>query len=94
MDEEDINRLFVQVASETAVLPYEVREVFSKLVATTLACRDRMKDETNTILTVADVRQALDLLLEALRTGKLPRSGTPFQKDLVKLWLDELRPYI
>ena len=93
MDEGDINRLFVQVASESAVLPDEVREVFSKLVATTLAYRDRMKEETNTILTVADVRQALDLLVSAMQTGRLPRSGTPLQTDLVKLWLDELRLY-
>jgi hypothetical protein len=43
------------------------------------------------VITVEDVRTALDWLIPSLKTGRLPETGDKKRLDLLKLWLDEIR---
>lgn len=94
MDESDINKLFMKVAADAGVVSEDVRNVFAALVQTTLAYRDRMREDMHVVVTVEDVNAALDLLLTAMKTGRLPQTDYAVRIDLVKLWLDELKPYL
>ena len=90
MDEDDIHILFSSVA-ESAEINEPAREVFSTLIKTTLSYRDHLKKTEDIIVTVKDVRSALDWLVPTLKTGRLPETGNKISLDLLKLWLDELR---
>jgi hypothetical protein len=94
MDESDIHRLFMRVAGRTSDLPEDVKRVFSILVSSTLRYRDALKKDLGVVVTVEDVRVALDWLLESMRTKRLPETNNALRLDLVKIWLDELRPYL
>ena len=94
MDESDISRLFMKVAGNACKVPEDARRVFSILVSSTLRYRDRLKEELAIIVTVEDVRAALDWLLEAMRTKQLPETNNAVRLDLLKIWLDELKPYL
>jgi hypothetical protein len=93
MDESDINKLFMKVAGRTAEVPEDARRVFSILVASTLRHRDRLKEELDITVTVEDVRIALDWLLTSLDTKRLPETNNAVRLDLLKIWLDELKPF-
>jgi len=45
------------------------------------------------IVTVEDVRVALDWLVESIHTKRLPETNNAVRLDLLKIWLDELKPY-
>ena len=90
MDEDDIHILFSSVAESTEINE-PAREVFSALIKTTLRYRDHLKKFEDIIVTVEDVRTALDWLVPTLKTGRLPETGNKRSLGLLKLWLDELR---
>jgi len=94
MDENDIKKLFMRVAQSPGTVPEEAAKVFSLLVSTTLAYRDRLRETSGITVTVQDVRTSLNLFLVAVHTRRLPRTDNRIHDDLVKLWLDELKPYI
>jgi len=94
MDESDIYKLFIKAAGSTAETSEDARRVFGILVSSTLRYRDLLKDELGIIVTVEDVRIALDWLLESMGTKKLPETNNAVPLDLLKIWLDELRPYL
>lgn len=94
MDESDINRLLMKVAGAATRVPEDARRVFSLLITSTLRYRDFLKRDHGTVLTVEDVRVTLDWLLEAVHTGRLPDSDDPVRLNLLKIWLDELRPFL
>ncbi len=60
------------------------------LVSETVKFRDKLKEETGDILTVADTRAALDALENYLNGKPLPKELTPEQKALVQIWIDRL----
>jgi len=60
------------------------------LISETVKFRDKLKDETGEILTVADTRAALDALENYLNGKPLPDDLTPEQKALVQIWIDRL----
>lgn len=91
MEDDAIYRLFSSVAGETAKDTPAVREVFSTLVRTTLKYRDTILMSKKIVVTVEDVRVALDWLVPALNTGNLPQMENKISLDLLKLWLDELK---
>lgn len=62
----------------------------SMLISETVKFRDKLKDETGEILTVADTRAALDALENYLNGKPLPDDLTPEQKALVQIWVDRL----
>jgi hypothetical protein len=94
MDPSDIRRLFVKVAGSATEVPEEAQTVFSVLVSTTLKYRDHLKKDLGMVVTVEDVRVALDWLIASLRTNRLPETENRVALDLVKIWLRELRPYL
>ena len=91
--ESEIHKLFLRVAGTTAEVPEDAMRVFSILVSTTLRYRDQLKEDLDIVVTVEDVGVALDWLLESLRTKRLPETDNRVRLDLVKIWLQELRPY-
>ncbi|MFC1533955.1 hypothetical protein ACFL7M_11390 [Thermodesulfobacteriota bacterium] len=91
MEERDIYVLFSSVAENSARNNKAVKEVFSALIRSTLRYRDNMLKAGGTVLTVEDVRSALDWLVPSLKTGRLPQTDDKIKLDLLKLWLDELR---
>lgn len=91
MEENDIEKLFLSVAGEAGQATDEVRKVFSLLVKSTLKYRDDILASRGITVTVEDVRVALDWLVPALSSGKLPPSDDRLRLDLLKLWLDELK---
>jgi len=94
MDESDIHTLFMRVAGRARDLPQDVKSVFSILVSSTLRYRDTLKEDLGIVVTVEDVRVALDGLLESMRTKRLPETNNALRLDLVKIWLDALKPYL
>ena len=94
MDESEINKLFMKVAGKTCEVSEDVRKVFSALVSSTLHYRDQLKEDQGIIVTVEDVRATLDWLLESIHTRRLPRTNNAVRLDLLKIWLDELKPYM
>ena len=60
------------------------------LISETVKFRDKLKEETGDILTVADTRAALDALENYLNGQLLPDDLTPEQKALVQIWIDRL----
>ena len=66
------------------------RGVISILITETIKFRDKLKEETGIILTVADTRIALDALQNYLVTDKLQKNLTSEQKTLAQIWIDRL----
>ena len=94
MDEPGIDKLFMRVAGSAGKVPEDARKVFSVLVSTTLSYRDSLKNDLGIVVTVEDVRVTLDWLLESMRTKRLPQTENAVRLDLLKIWLDELKPYL
>jgi len=90
MEDKDIYILFSKVAEHTSH-DESVRKIFSTLVKTTLKYRDHMLESRDIVITVEDVRAALDWLVPCLKTGRLPDTHEKIRLDLLKLWLDELK---
>ncbi|MDY6952553.1 MAG: hypothetical protein SWE60_13660 [Thermodesulfobacteriota bacterium] len=93
MDGSDIYKGFMKAAGSTAEDSDDARRVFDILVTSTLGYRDLLKDERGIIVTVEDVRVSLDWLLESMCTKKLPETNNAVRLDLLKIWLDALKPY-
>jgi hypothetical protein len=94
MDDQDIDKFFLKAAGRGVRHSPDVKKVFSILVSSTLRYRDWIKEEKGIVVTVEDVRVVLDWLLETIRTHQLPRTENRLRLDLLKIWLDELRPYV
>lgn len=91
MKDNEIHRLFESVSEGSAQNDAAAREVFSILVKATLKYRDRLLETEGITVTVEDVQIALNRLLPALATGEIPDTGHRISRDLLKLWLEELR---
>ena len=91
MKDDAIYRLFSSIAEGSTKDNHAARDVFSTLVRATLKYRDTMLETKKIVVTVEDVRTALDWLIPALNTGRLPRTENKISLNLLKLWLDELK---
>jgi hypothetical protein len=91
MKDKEIYMLFSSILGDSSVANESVRQVFSILVKSTLRYRDQMLESRGIVITVQDVRVALDCLVTSLKTGRLPEKVKKERLDLLKLWLDELR---
>lgn len=69
------------------------KRVMNLLSEETVKFRDKLKEDTGTILTVGDTRAALQALEEHLEGGDLSRDLTPEQKALVQIWIDRLEVF-
>jgi hypothetical protein len=79
---------------ELHTVPDDSREVYRILVKTTLSYRDMLREEKGKVLTVEDTRITLKMLRETLKTGILPKKEEKTRLDLLKLWLDALKPFL
>lgn len=89
--EDDVSKLFLQVADRWAPDREGALKVLDLLVETTLRYRDHLLESTGVIVTVEDVRTSLGWLVPALMTGRLPDTEDRVRLGLLKIWLDELR---
>jgi len=90
--EEDIAELFERISRHfSGETDDGTREMFSMLVSTTLKYRDMLKHSTGKPLTVGETRSALDFFMQVLRTHRMPEGMDKRVKDLVVLWLEELK---
>lgn len=64
--------------------------VLMSLIRETVKFRDKLKEETGEVLTVADARAALDALETHLRGEALPRGLTSEQKILARILIDRI----
>ena len=93
MDDKDIYKLFLNVAEHRGQNTEDIRKVFSILIRSTLRYRDQMLKANGTVVTVEDVRTALEWLVPTLSSGRLPNTDNRLRLDLLKIWLDELKPF-
>jgi hypothetical protein len=91
MEDNEIYMLFSSLTENAALDDEPLKEVLKTLVSTTLKYRDTILKGTGVIVTVEDVRAALEWLVPAIRTGRLPVTDNRVRLDLLNLWLDELR---
>ncbi len=70
-----------------------INRVMNLLSEETIKFRDKLKEETGTILSVGDTRVALQGLEKHLDGQSLPRDLTPEQKALVRIWIDRLEVF-
>ena len=93
VEEHDIHRFFKVLLIDHAHQTDETRQVFSVLIKTTLKYRDNLLASEGVVVTVEDVRRALDWLMPALTTGRLPKTDNELSLSLLRLWLDELKTH-
>ena len=93
MEDKDLYKLFLGVAEYPGKNTEDTRKVFSILVRSTLRYRDHMLKDNGTLVTVEDVRMVLKWLVPSLSSGHLPATDNRLRLDLLKIWLDELKPF-
>ena len=93
MEDRDLYKLFLSVAERPEQNTEDIRKVFSILVRSTLRYRDHMMESKGVVVTVEDVRVVLDWLVPCLTNGRLPVTNNKIRLDLLKIWLDELKPF-
>jgi hypothetical protein len=93
-DDDDITLLFEKVSEHFAGADEGAQGMFQMLVSTTLAYRDILVHSTGVSLTVAETRAALDAFMETLTTHRIRPGIDKRVKDLVILWLEELKTRI
>ncbi len=91
MEDQDIYRLFSTLAGEADQDNASMKEVFKTLIKSTLLYRDNLLKAKGVTVTVLDVQSALDWLVPAIKTGRLPATDNKVRLDLLKIWLDELK---
>jgi len=91
MEDKDIYLLFSKISEDATTRDESVREIFSILIKSTLRYRDHMLKSQDIVVTVEDVRAALEWLIPSLKTGRLPETNEKIRLDLLKLWLDDLK---
>ena len=93
MEDKDLYKLFLSVAEHPGQNTEDTRKVFSILVRSTLRYRDQMLKTSGTVVTVEDVRTVLGWLVDSFSSGRLPVTENKLRLDLLKVWLDELKPF-
>ncbi|MBN1626271.1 MAG: hypothetical protein JW944_07075 [Deltaproteobacteria bacterium] len=94
MEDKEIYMLFSGLAEDADQDNGPLKEVFRVLIKSTLRYRDTILKKKGVTVTVQDVRSALDWLVPAIKTGRLPATDNRISLDLLKIWLDELKVII
>ncbi len=93
MEDKDLYKLFLRVAEHPAQNTEDIRKVFSILIRSTLRYRDQILESNGTLVTVEDVRVVLSWLVPCLASGRLPVTNNKIRLDLLKIWMDDLKPF-
>jgi len=91
LEDKDIYMLFSDLVEKADQDNEPLKEVFKVLIKSTLRYRDNILKKKGVTVTVQDVRSALDWLVPALKTGRLPATDDKLRLDLLKIWLEELK---
>jgi len=89
MSDEDI-QLLLKSLGQQIVTDNGAGEVLKMLVRETLKFRDKLKQERNATLTVADTRLALEALEKYLQDEAWDSSLTSEQAALLQIWIDSI----
>ena len=90
MPDKDIRLLIQALGSQLFEDQSDPSGTVAVLISETVKFRDKLKEETGDILTVADTKVALDGLEKHLHGEPLPGDLTPEQKTLTQIWIDRL----
>lgn len=90
MPDEEIKLLFKSLGANMFEGRPNFETVLMSLIRETVKFRDKLKEETGEVLTVADARAALDALETHLRGGALPRGLTSEQRILARILIDRI----
>ena len=90
MYEEELQLLFESLGALVLEKQANPTGTVAMLISETVKFRDKLKNETGEILTVADTRTALDALENYLNGRPFPKELTPGQKALEQIWIDRL----
>ncbi len=90
MSEEEFKILFNSLGEQFLQQGTEQNDVMRNLMKDTLKFRDKLKEETGEIFTIADTRVALSALETHLNGEKFPKNITPEQKALAQILIDRV----
>lgn len=91
MDDDDIQKLFEKVSHHFEGADEGAKGMFSMLVKTALKYRDMLEHSSGEALTVAETRDALAAFMKVMQDHKIPDGLTKRVRDLVILWLEEIK---
>lgn len=90
MKDYDIPEYFNELLKSERYISAESMKVLKSLIDLTLKFRDKLKAESDRILTVGDTRRAIEIYLAVVKTGYMQHEDDPVIASLVKYWLKEI----
>jgi len=90
-DEKDIQALFEKIAKHFGGVDEGTEAMFSMLVETTLKYRDMLMHSSGIPFTIGETREALNVFMEVMKTQKISQGVDKRIRDLVILWLEEVK---
>lgn len=90
MNNDDISLLIQSLGAQILDSRQDPTSAVAIMITETTRFRDTLKKNAGAVLTVADVRVALDALERYLDTHQLPSSLSSEQLALVQLYIDRL----
>ena len=89
MSNDDI-QLLINSLGEQIVIDNKAGDILGTLTKETLRFRDKLLEENDLTLTVADTRLALEALEEYFQKREPSQKLTPEQASLLQIWIDKI----
>ncbi len=89
MSNDDI-QLLINSLGEQIVIDNNAGDILGTLTKETLRFRDKLLEENELTLTVADTRIALEALEEYFQKREPSQKLTPEQASLLQIWIDKI----
>jgi len=83
-------QLLLSSLGEQIISDSHAGEVLSVLIKETIKFRDKLKEDRDVTLTVADTRSALEALEKYLQGEKWEKGLTSEQAALLQIWIDRI----
>jgi hypothetical protein len=90
MSDENLKMLIRALGGQVLENESDPTGMVAMLISETTKFRDKLKEDTGEILTVADTRVALDALEDHLQGRPLPGDLSPEQKALTQIYIDRI----
>lgn len=94
MTEEELKILFGKLTDQYGIIPENSKRILVILVDTAIKYRDRLVKKGEPALTVEETKKALDVLMQAMQNNRTSETIPPRIKQLVTLWLDEVKCHV
>jgi len=88
--EEDLRLLMESMEDHMLHDRQDSTRVLNVLIEETIKFRDKLKEDTGEVLTVADAQNALNALDCHFNNQSIPENLTAEQKALLQIWIDRL----